>query len=461
MKRAAAALAVLTTAATALAALPTPARAQQGDTILVSLEDALEIARRNNPAYRRAVNDLDLNAPETAAAWGADILPRVELNLSTNFNGNRQTRGTDNFGNPIANPDPQYVYFSSTRQGIGLYWQLQGPSLWNRKQRLDAVNAGRLLAESVAGEALRIGLRRRFFYALEQEELLLAEEAVAEASRSDREAAQRLFELALKTYVDVLQAELLIEQQQLVVREQRGRRDQARIALRTVLGQRDLPPVRPEVTAPPVFDPAELDGDALVGQATDASAPVRLQESALRQADVQVSRSRGLYWPTLSAGWQIGRYVQAQESGSLFSFGGLGDAQYNQFNVQMSVPFLNNVTGNRLQIAQAEVQRESQRDALREAQLEAEQAALLALVTLENRWATLTIVQRSLAIAQEALGLAREEYRLGGRTFEQLQQSVKSEADGRRQLIQARYGFVYALLDLESAVGGTIRDFVR
>jgi hypothetical protein len=46
------------------------------------------------------------------------------------------------------------------------------------------------------------------------------------------------------------------------------------------------------------------------------------------------------------------------------------------------------------------------------------------------------------------------------RAFEQLQQSVRSEADGRRQLIQARYGFVDAVLDLEGAVGGTIRDIV-
>jgi outer membrane protein TolC len=420
--RRAATLATALGLAAMLAARPARATAQQGDTLALSLERALEIARRNNPAYRRAVNDLDLNGPETRFAWGNGILPRVALNLSTTFNGNRQTRGTDNFGNPIANPDPQYVYFSSTRQGVGLFWELQGPSLWTRKQGLDAGNAGRLLAEDVAGETLRIAVRRRYFDALEQEELLRAEAEVAEASRSDREAAQRLFELALKTRVDVLQAELQVEQQQLALREQQGRRDQARLALRTVLGQQDLPPVRPEAIPPPVFDPSSLEADALVRQARDASAAVRQQESLLRQADVEVSRSRGAYWPTLTAGWQMGRYVQGRESASLFSFGGFGDAQYNQFNVSMSVPFLSDVTGNRLQMARAEVQRETQRDALRGARLEAEQAARSALVTLRNRWETLTIAERSLAIAQEALELAREEYRLGVRAFEQLHQ---------------------------------------
>ena len=62
-----------------------------------------------------------------------------------------------------------------------------------------------------------------------------------------------------------------------------------------------------------------------------------------------------------------------------------------------------------------------------------------------------------LAIAEEALELAGEEYRLGTRTFEELQGSIRSEATTRRQLIQARYGFVDALLDLEQAVGGAVR----
>lgn len=437
--------------------LPAAAAGQQGDTLVLSLEQAIEIARRNNPGYRQTVNDLELNGPETQAAWARDILPRLDVNLTTGFSGNLQKRATDPFGNPVANPDAEYVYFSQTRQGVGLFWQMQGPSILTRKQRMEAVNDGRTLAESVAGERLRVDLRRRFFDALEQEELLEAERAVAEASRSDQETAQRLFELALRTRVDVLQAELLISQQQLAVRQQAGRLEQSRLALRTVLGQLDLPPVRPAATAPPVFDPAQLDGEALVRRAADGSAPVRQQDAALRQSEVAVSQARGSYWPTLSAGLQVGRHVQAQQSGSLFSFGGLGDALYSNFNITMSLPFLNDPFTNRLSITRAEVQRENQRDALREARLGAEQAVRSALVTLQGRWETLTIAERSLAIAQEALELAREEYRLSGRTFEQLQQSVRSEADGRRLLIQARYGFVDALVELEGAVGGPVR----
>ena len=79
------------------------------------------------------------------------------------------------------------------------------------------------------------------------------------------------------------------------------------------------------------------------------------------------------------------------------------------------------------------------------------------MLALQNQWETIQIAERALAIAGEALELAREEYRLGTRSFDQLQRSVADEAQARRQQIEARYGFVDALLDLEAAVGGPVR----
>ena len=448
--------AALTLMVTCAAAAPAAAAAQQGDTLVLSLEQAVEIARRNNPAYRRAVNNLELNGPATRAAWAGDVLPSLGFDLSTGYRGNLRRQATDPFGNPVDNPDAQFLNFSSTRQGVGLTWRLDA-SILNGVDEIDAANHTRSLGEDVASERLRIDLRRSWFDALEQEELLEAERGIAEASRSDQEATQRLFELALKTRVDVLQAELSAEQLRLAVRQQEGRRDQARLALRALLGQADLPPVRPAPLPVPVFDPADLDGEALVLRAAEASAGVRQQDAALREADLAVSSSRRVYWPSLSAGFQVGREVQGQKSGSLFSFGGFGDALYSGFQLGLSVPFLSDPFGSRLAVARAEVQRENQRDALREARLGAEQAARSALLALRDQWESLGIADRSVAIAVEALELAREEYRLGARTFEQLQASVKSEADTRRQAIQARYRFADALLDLEAAVGGPVR----
>ncbi|HSG08462.1 MAG TPA: TolC family protein, partial [Longimicrobiales bacterium] len=76
-----------------------------------------------------------------------------------------------------------------------------------------------------------------------------------------------------------------------------------------------------------------------------------------------------------------------------------------------------------------------------------------AMLELSNQYEGMRLAERSAEIAEEALRLAREEYRIGTRTFEDLRQAVESEATIRRQLIQGRYAFVDALLSLEEAVG--------
>ena len=432
--------------------------AQQPDTLVVTLNQAQEIARRNNPAYRRAAGQLELNGPETWAAWASGVLPRLSLTLlNTSYGGNLTRRNIDFFGNPIENPEADFIYTSRTSQGIGMNWQFDGQSPLNRLKRIGAENRGRELGEEVAGEALRLDVRRGFFDALEQEEMLAAEAAVAEATRSDLEAAERLFELALRTRVDVLQAELQIEQQQLALRRQQGLRDQARLALSALLGETNLPPVRPAVTPVPLFDPAELDELALVGRSTAASSVVKLAQAGLRVAEIDLDDRRGTYWPRVSASFNVGRLVQAPNTKSLFRFGGFDDELYSSFSLGLSLPFFNDVFGNRVAVSRAEVDREGRRDDLRQARIEAERSTRSALLTLRDRWDEVLIAERSLAIATEALELAREEYRLGVRTFEQLQQSVLSEASTRRQLIQVRYGFVDVLVDLEAAVGVPVR----
>jgi outer membrane protein len=442
----------------ALACGPAARAQQRSDTLVLTLDQALEIASRNNPAYLRAVNELALNGPATRAAWVSGILPSVRLDLfNTGYTGNLQRRATDNFGNPITNPDAEYVYFSNTRQGLGLSWQLRGASPWNRLRQMGAENDGRELGEELARETLHLEVQRRFFAALEQDELLAAERAIAEATRSDLEAAQRLFELALKSRVDVLQAELQIEQQALLVRRQEGLREQARLALATVLGEGGSPRVRAAPTEIPLFDPADLDEEALVERTLSASPLVRRADAALRVSELALDDSRASYWPLLYANFDVGRTAQAPSTNSLFDLGGFRDDLYSYFSVGLSFPFFNNALGNQLMVSSARVARENADDDVREARLEAERLIRSAVVTLRDAWDGLRIAERALAIASEALELAREEYRLGTRTFEALQQSVRSEADARRQLIQARYGFVDALLDLEEAVGGPVR----
>jgi outer membrane protein len=446
---------LLAVAATCLAVAP--AGAQTRDTTHLTLDRALEIAATRNPAYRQAENNTDLNGVEARAAWFDRILPQADLTLfNTAFFGNNRSRATDNFGNPIER-DPVWVYYSSTRQGLRLNWNIQGASLLHERRAQLLTNEDRDVAAAAARLTMSVDVRRRYMDALEQRDLLRAEESLGDARKVDLEVANRLFSLAMKTRVDVLNAELGIQQQALAIQRQRAAFEKAKLALRTVLGDDGLGDLALEGSLLPIFNPSAMDAGALVRTALEANPDVLRAQVGVRQTDVGVQRARSAWWPTLSLSLDVARNAQSnpvttQSTSALF------DASWDepldsQFYVQLSFPMFNNFFQNRAEQVRASIDRANQREQERAKRLEVEETVRGALLGLQSQYESLQLAERSAEIAAEALRLAREEYRIGTRTFEDMGQAIDKEAETRRQVIEARYAFVDALLDLESVVG--------
>jgi outer membrane protein len=434
-----------------------PAHAQTTDSTKLTLQGALRIADRSNPAYRQAENATGVNGAAMRAAWFDRILPQATFTLfNTAFYGNNRSRALDNFGNPIAK-DPVWVYYSSTQQGLSLGWQIQGASLFQERRSQILANEDRDVAAEAARLTMSVGVRRKYMDALEQRDLLRAEEALGEARQVDLEVAERLFSLAMKTRVDVLNAELGIQQQSLATQQQRAAYEKAKLALRTMLGDDDLGALELGDEPLPIFDPSGLDTEALVRTALEVNPELRRAEVGVRQADVAVQRARSAWWPTLSLNLDVARRAQSIPNVTSTTTG-LFDVTYNepwdqQFYVQLSFPMFNNFFQNRADQVEASIERENRREQERAERLGIEETVRGALLELSNQWESLRLAQRSAEIAGEALRLAREEYRIGTRTFEDLRQAIDQEADTRRQVIEARYSFVDALLDLDAAVG--------
>lgn len=433
-----------------------PLQAQRAPTTL-SLDDALRVAEGSNPTYRQAVNNLGLNASEMRATWFDEILPSANLSLfNTAFTGNRTTRATDNFGNPIERPETDWVYFSDTEQSVTLIWEIQGPSLFHTFERQKLTNRGRVAAEERALTEVQVAVRRAYMEALEQRELMRAEEELVEARRTDLEVAERLFGLAMKTRVDVLNAELAIEQQNLELLQQRAAFQQAKLALRTQLGDDDLVDFSLAEEPLPIFDPSGLDADALVRRALRVNPALREADLATEGARAGLQESRASWWPSLFVQANIGRTARTRNGDALFDVS-FDETLDSRFYVGLRFPMFNNYFQNRQAIDRAGVELDNRREAERETRLGVEEAVRSAVLELENQWQSLRLAERSAEIAEEALRLAREEYRIGTRTFEDLRSAFDQEADTRRQVIQARHSFVDALLSLEEAVGAPVR----
>lgn len=450
--------AAVATLAIVAALAPPPASAQAGDTIQLTLEDALGIARGSSPAYRQAVNSAALNPSDWRTTLLTQVVPSVQLDLfGTNFTGNIQRRSVDNFGNPIENPGADWVYFSNTNQRLSLGWNFQGSSIFNAMDRQRLNNRQRLLDEGRALLDLEVAVEREFWALLEQQELLGAEADLLAASELDRDATERLFRLGSRNRVDVLNAELAIERQRLALRQQEAQVERAKLALRARLGDDELPPFEPADTPLPDFDPGSLDADALVQMAIAVSPTLESSRLSVETARVGVRDANQQWWPTISLNYSISRRAQTPETAALFDVTFDEDLD-QQFSIGFSIPMFNNYFRNRQSMRSASVTLQNQTEAERAARLDLEETVRGAHLALQYQYDNLQISQRAAEIAAEALELAREEYRLGSSTFQELRQSIESEADAERQVIQARHAAANALLDLESAVGTRLRD---
>ena len=431
--------------------------AQTADTLRLTLSGALDIAEGSNPAYRQASNSALLNGIEMRTTWLADLLPRANLSLfNTGFSGNLQSVGVDNFGNPIANPQADWVYFSQTQQRLNLTWSFAGRSLFQAHERQSLTNEGRGLSEVRALTNLQVQVQRLYMDALEQRELMRAEEELVEARRIDLDVAERLFSLALRTRVDVLNAELAVEQQSLGLRQQQASYEQAVLALKTQLGTDEVAPLSLAAEVLPIFDPSGLDTEELVASALAVNPELSLSRLAVRSSNLGLQETRNSWWPNVGISFDLLRRTQLPRGQSLFDVSFDEDLE-SFFSINFSIPMFNNYFQNRQSMEQAAVQLDNDREAEREARLRIEETVRSALLEISNQYESLRLAERSLEIAQEALRLAREEYRIGTRTFEDLRTSFDSEATTRRQVITSRHSFVDALLSLEEAVGTRVR----
>lgn len=446
----------LIAATASVATLPAHAAAQDPAPRVLTLNDAMAVARGGNPTLRRALNSIDLNGTESRTTWANQLLPSARLTLfQTAFTGNLTRRAFDDFGNPVENPSADWNYFSQTVHNLGLSWGFQGASLFQSHRRQGLTNLDRELAGEVAFTDLDVAVRRLYRDAQEQRELLELEEELIEARATDLDVAERLFRLAGRTRVDVLNAELAIERQSLVRQQQEAVFQRALLALSTAMGLPDGEPIDIADEPLTLFDPSAFDAERLIDRALDVNPSIGRSELAVRGAELGVAEQRTNWWPEVRMGVDVYRRAFEPAGSALFD-PSIGSDLESQFFIDFSIPALNNVFGQRLEQQRAGVELANQRETDREARLQLAQTIRGALLDLENQWASYQITERSLAIAEEALRLAREEYRLGTRTFEDLRSSFQQEADTRRQLITARHSFMEALLVLEEAVGAPV-----
>lgn len=434
--------------------LPAAVCAQDVDrrTTELTLEQATALARSNNPAYRQTVNNLQLNAIENREFWLA-FLPQLNLTvLDTNMQWNRQTQGTDNFGNPIANPESRMIQSASSNLSARLGFSVDFADVYNRQvTRLRA--EGREIDATRAGQDLASDVRVAFLDVQERRASRDLEERLITMQATNFEITQLLFSLAQVDGPDLLGAEINYLEQENLLEESGAALETALLRLRNLFAEPGLGAF--EIIPAPlrIFDPALLDAEALVALAVGSGPAVRQQELGRELAAKSASISRTYWLPTVTLSARTGRQQFSQNSTDGF-FQPIPDGDWSRnLSLRLSFPDVGSYFVRQTGARREELDVRNADFSLRQARLQVEEAVRGLILALNSQYRALDVQERRAGLAQERLQLEQERYRLGQSDYLALQSSVQTLSDAERQALQARYGFERALIDLERALG--------
>ena len=417
----------------------------------LTLENALALAREWNPTYRRALAQVDASAADVRAAQG-QFMPN--LNASLGFAGSRSTvaTGQDDFGGNIELPESRTIDRSSSSQSLS-----SQITLFDGFQNVNGLRSARAGEEAAQWGVdaqlaiLEADVKRQFYATIRWQQLIAIEERLLDARVDELDATERLFRVAAQEQVDVLGAQVEVARQEQNLESARGESRKALLTLAEVMGLNPATGFEIVGAFPQVFDPAELEDDALVQRVFATSPVLQRAEADASQAAYAASRARGLRLPTLTAGASFSRSVGQEGYGGLFDFNphdrGL------RFDLSVSVPLFNRFSTSQ-SIAQAEASEVSANETARETRLQLERELRSALIDVRNSYHQLQLAERSAELGRQRLAMAREQYQLGSRSFTELQQIVSVSAGDERNALAARLTYVNAVIVLEQLLGG-------
>jgi outer membrane protein len=480
---------------------PRDAAAQQAPAAM-SLEEAVQLARRYNPAFQRQRNDEAVADWNVRAAYGA-ILPSLTLSSSLDWQGEGVQRFGLFSGEDLGLTRTPPYYFSS--YGIRLNMNLSGGTLFRmaqeRAQRQSTVAAIEAAAFTLEADVTRqylAALRARDNVALARRELEAAEEALrladarAAAGAATRlDAAQAEVERG-RAQVDLLQATAAAETEKLRLLQRVGVEMNGDFELTSQL-----------VVFEPTWSLEDLSRAAM--QQHPQLVAARAAESA-GAAAARAARMQYLPSVNISGGWSgytrmtrneaylIGnaeesaqnRIDNCMRTNDIYSRlaqplppddcsrHALTDTQRSNilaansqwpfnfteqppaFALTLTLPVFNGFT-REAQLQTAAAAASDARHLRREEELNRRTTVATSFLALQTAYRAVGIEERNVAAAAEQLELAQERYRLGAGSILELTQAQATRARAEQAHLVALYSFHENLAELEAAVGHRLR----
>lgn len=469
----------------------------------LSLEQALRIARDNNPTYLAARNDRDLADWDVRQAWTQLLVPSANASSSLSWQGAGQQRfGSITLDELGFSGQPSY-YFSS--YNLGLSYRFDGAALL-APSKAKAQRAATHAQIRIAENNLVSQVTTAYVDVLRQGESVRVAQQQLESSRINLRLAQGRLEVGAATPIDVGQAEVQVGRNEVALLQAQNALQTARMRLLQAMGVS----VDRQVTLTTTFELQEprWDLDELFARALEHNPTLEARQRSKDAADIDVKSARSAYYPTISLSTSLSGFTreasstdflvaqaQARVASQVAQCASLNDlysrladplppSDCNQFaftdaqrraiidqndqfpfnfersppsaSLTISLPIFQGFTRQR-QLEAAKLQRDDMRQQVREQELALRADLAVGLANVRTAYRSAQLEARNLSLAEEQLRLARERYRVGAITFVDLTdaETVKAQAD--RDRTAAVFAYHDAVTNLETLVGASLR----
>jgi outer membrane protein len=464
---------------------------------LLTLDDAITLARRNNPVYLSQSSARRTADAAIRSAKGA-LLPSADASFSSRY----QQAGQQVFsGQSFSNSSPTL----QSGYNLGLNYRINKSTFLTPK----AAVANREAVEADingSGELLRSNVTTQYLSVLQAQARSALQDTLVKTAQGQLDLAQAKVAVGSGTSLDIRRAEVALGQSQVALLRERNNVEIEKLRLYQLMGVEQPDSVQLTTDFPiaaPNFNLASLLDDAR--RANPAIVALRARD---RSADLNVRVAKSAYTPTLALSTGVGgnsyqytnsdylvglaqsqvlgaqascfqqdsirvavgfassncnapRYqfttaqadaIRAQNSQFPFSFNRSPVA----LSAQLSIPIFDNF-GREERVQQAQVAKEDAVYNVRAKDLAMTADVTQAYRTLQTAVQTVALQEQNASKAKEELSFAEERYKVGASTFLDVVTSRGSYEQALIDRVNAVYDYHKAFAALENAVGHPLR----
>jgi outer membrane protein len=441
----------------------------------LSLEDAINVARQNNPAFLQTKNLVRDQDASVRATYGA-LMPSVSAQVGTNY-----TAGGPEYYQGVQLGNTNSSYQSNYR--LGLNYSVSSSAAFAPR----AARANRAASDAnvtSSSEMLRSNVTTQYIQALEQQATAAVNDTLVQTAQGQLDLANAKMKVGAGTILDVTTAQVALGQAQVAALQAHN---QARIEKLKLFQLMGVPPDESTpLTTQFTVTPPPMSLDSLLQLARRVNPDLAAKKSTEFADRMQVRVAQSSYLPSLNLSTGIG--------GNAFGFADINQAIANQnaqylsedptvtshtldslaqitrannrpfaftsapfsFSASLSLPIFNNFS-RELNIEQAQVAHDNANYDIKARDLQLTTDVTTDYLTLVTDEKTVEMQEQNAQSATEALNFAEESYKVGAKTFLDVTTARGQYEQALNARVTAIYEYHKAFAALEGAVGRPLR----